>query len=205
MNSGQSFIRVKVTGLDKTTSDILKLQDLNVRKLAILAGAKDANQEIKNYYAAKGQPFWVNPALPTHGPGRQSSQWWRGTETRWFIKSSTGKGALIENDTVGLSHKITGGTITAKRKKFLTIPLVPEAHNQSAKDFSRNVSPLFRVKNCLAYAVDDGSGGKTIKPAYALKKSVTQKPWPGALPPEQGYTNAFMAGILESLMQQIDG
>jgi hypothetical protein len=205
MNSGQSFIRVTVTGLDKTTASILKLQDVNTRKIAILAGAMDANQEIKNYYAAKGQPFWTNPALPTHGPGRQSSQWWRGTETRWFIKSTTAKGALIENDTVGLSHKITGGTITAKRKKFLTIPVVPEAHNQSAKDFSRNVSPLFRVKNILAYSVDDGSGGKTIKAAYVLKKSVTQKPWPGALPPEQGYVNAFMAGILESLMQQING
>lgn len=194
-----------VTGLESTTQDILKLQNINVRKLAILAGAKDANQEIKNYYAAKGQPFWINPALPTHGPGRQKSQWWRGTEARWFIKSSTAKGATIENDTIGLSHKITGGTITAKRKKSLTIPVIPEAYNQSAKDFSRNVSPLFRVKNILAYSVDDGSGGKTIKAAYVLKKSVTQAPWPGALPPEQSYTNAFIAGVLESLIEQIDG
>jgi len=204
MNIGKSFIKVRVSGLDTTVADVLKLQNLTVRKIAILAGAMDANQALKNYYAAKGQPFWVNPALPTHGPGRQKSQWWRQTETRWHVQSHNSKSALIENDTIGLSHKITGGTISAKRKKFLTIPVDPLAHNQSAKDFSRNVSPLFRVKNILAYTVDDGNGGKTIKPAYVLKKSVTQAPWPGALPPEQNYVNAFMNGVLDSLMQQIE-
>lgn len=203
MKTGKSFIRlnIKTTGLDKVIQDVLKLQSLNVRKIAILAGAMDANQEIKNYYAAKGQPFWVNPALPTHGAGRQKSQWWRNTETRWTIKSHTSKGAVIENDTAGLSHKVTGGTITAKRKKFLTIPIDPRAHNIKAKDFSRTVSPLFRVKNCLA--IKDANSPNGIKPIYALKKSVTQAPWPGALPPEEGYVNAFMAGIVDSIMEQM--
>ena len=204
MKTGKSFIRLNITtkGLNEAVQDVLKLQNLNVRKIAILAGAMDANQEIKNYYAAKGQGFWVNPALPTHGAGRQKSQWWRNTETRWKIKSHTGKGAVIENDTVGLAHKVTGGTITAKRRKFLTIPIDPRAHNIKAKDFSRTVSPLFRVKNCLAIKDENSPSG--IKPIYALKKSVNQSPWLGALPPESNYVNAFMAGVLESLIEQIE-
>lgn len=204
MKTGKSFIRLTVntTGLNETVQDILKLQSTSVRKIAILAGAMDANQEVKNYYAAKGQPFWKNLALPTHGAGRQKSQWWRNTEVQWKIKSATGKGAILENDTVGLAHKITGGTITAKRRKFLTIPIDPRAHNISAKNFSRSISPLFRVKNILAIKDENEPSG--IKGIYALKKSVTQKPWPGALPPEQSYVDAFMAGVLESLMKQIE-
>ena len=204
MKTGKSYIRldIKTTGLNEAIQDVLKLQSVNVRKIAILAGAMDANQEIKNYYAAKGQGFWVNPALPTHGAGRQKSQWWRNTETRWNVKSHTSKGAVIENDTIGLSHKITGGTITAKRRKSLTIPIDPRAHNVKARDFSRTVSPLFRVKNCLAIKDDNAPNG--IRPIYALRKSVTQAPWTGALPPEQGYVEAFMAGIVDSIISQIE-
>ena len=203
MREGKSFIRIKVTGMKEAIYSALLLQSLPIRKKAITHGALDAMQVIKNYYASKGRPLWVNNALPTHGAGRQRTQWWRATEYAWFLKSRDTKSAIIENSTIGLSHKITGGTIRAKRRKFLTIPIDPRAHGITAKQFSRSISPLFRVKNILAYADDDGAT-KTFKPAYVLKKSVTQKPWLGALPPEQGYIDAFARGVIDSLIDEIN-
>ena len=100
--------------------------------------------------------------------------------------------------TDGFSHKITGGTISAKRKKFLTIPIVPEAHGLSAKTYSKTIKPLFRVKNLLVQSEPDGK----IKPIFVLKKSVTQAPWKGALPPENTYLDAFAAGVLDTLIAE---
>lgn len=201
MNGGKSFIRVQVktTGMDSAVQSVLKLQSLQIRRRAIAAGGLEAETEIQKYYQNKGQTGWVNPALPTHGAGRKLTQWWRGTE-RWKMLSPTSKGIVIENNHTGLAHKVTGGTIKAKRKKFLTIPIDPRAHGLRAKDFQRNIAPLFRIKNILAMKESDGS----VKGIYALKKSITQQPWPNALPPEQGYTSAFIEGVTDVLMNEIE-
>lgn len=80
-----------------------------------------------------------------------------------------------------INQKIFGGTISAKRAKALTIPLVAAAHGRSAAVLERFLGiKLFRVKNTLAGK--DASGKLTIY--YALVKSVNQKPDPTALPPE---------------------
>jgi hypothetical protein len=39
---------------------------------------------------------------------------------------------------------------------------------------------------------------------FALKRSITQKPWPGALPPENLYTEAFADAALESIISQME-
>lgn len=202
MRSGKSFIRVQVktVGIESAVDSMLKLQSPTNRKRALMLGAIDANDEIRKYYQAHGRTLWLNPALPTHGTGRRVTQWWRHIETAWQVKSIVGNRATLENDAIGFSHKITGGTIRAKRKKFLTIPIDPRAHGLTAKEFSQKVSPLFRVKNILAMQEDDG----TVKGIFALKKSVTQKPWPNALPPEPQYVNAFLAGVLDSLIADIE-
>lgn len=200
--NGKSFIQiqVKTVGMDSALNSILKLQSAVVRKRALQAGAIEANDEIRKHYQSKGRSLWVNNALPTHGAGRKLTQWWRHVETGWAVKSVVGTRSTIENDTIGLSHKVTGGTIRAKRKKFLTIPIDPRAHGLRAKDFQRNIAPLFRVKNILAMQESDGR----VKGIYALKKSVTQAPWPNALPPEQGYTAAFVDGVTQVLMDEIE-
>ena len=77
------------------------------------------------------------------------------------------------------------------------IPVTPEAHGLDAKTFSRTIAPLFAAKGMLMFkdpATDE------VKAAYALKTSVTHKPWPKALPPEASYLDAFLNEALDSLI-----
>lgn len=189
-------VTITTTGIDSALRSMLRLQNPQTRKSAIAAGANEAEVVVQAYYQTRGRNLWTNGTGPTHGPGRKVTQWWRGTEL-WTVKKVTTTGATLENSHIGLAHKITGGVIRAKRKKFLTIPMHPQAHGLTAKQFGRSIAPLFRVKNALMF--EDNTGKLT--PAYALKKSVNQAPWPNALPPEDSYTTAFAKGVLDNLIE----
>lgn len=202
MKTGKSFITITATGLDEAKAAAIKLAAPDVRKAAVLQGGQDAIEEVRKYYAMAGRVKWITPTLPTHGPGREQTRWWEGTARGWSLSQPNSNKVVFSNQTIGLAHKVTGGTIRAKRKKNLTIPLDPRAHGKTAKEYSNRINPLFRVKNVLA-EVDEGSA-TGIKPIYALVKSVTHKPWPNALPPEDSYVNAFLDGALDYLISQFD-
>ena len=191
-------VDIQMTGDQSAKLGVIRLGAPAQRKQAVADGGIAALNIIKGYYAAKGRPFWANPALPTHGPGRKVTQWWRSTETGWSMKQTNTFSVSFVNGTIGLAHKVTGGTIRAKRKKFLTIPVDPRAHGLTAKTFARTIAPLFTAKGMLMFA-DEKTGD--VKAAYALKKSITQQPWPGALPPESTYLDAFLNEALDSLEQ----
>lgn len=191
-----------MTGLDEAKLAALTLAAPATRKGAMLEGARDAIEVIRKYYAMSGRNKWINPTLPTHGPGRDMSRWWESTARNWTLSVPNSNQVVFTNSTTGLAHKVTGGTIRAKRKKSLTIPLDPKAHAVTAKDYSRRISPLFRVKGVLAEADPNAPNG--IRAIYALKKSVTHSPWRDALPPEQSYTDAFLNGALDYLIAQFN-
>lgn len=196
-------VNVSITGDRRVKLDLIDLASPAQQKKAVREGGRAALDVIKSYYGTKGRPFWVNPALSTHGPGRKRTQWWRDTETKWFMKQQADSSSVsFENGMIGLAHKVTGGTIRAKRKKFLTIPVDPKAHGLDAKTFARTIAPLFQAKGMLMFA-DKKTGD--VKAAYALKKSITQRPWPGALPPESTYLDAFVNVALDSLIQSFEG
>lgn len=195
-------VNVAITGAQEAKLAAIRLSAPAQRRQAVADGGIVALNVIKGYYRAKGRPFWVNPSLPTHGPGRKVTQWWRSTETGWTMKQPNSYTASFVNGTVGLAHKVTGGTIRAKRKKFLTIPVDPKAHGLDAKTFAHTIAPLFQAKGMLMY-VDEQTAD--VKAAYALKKSITQRPWPGALPPESSYLDAFVNEALDSLIQSFEG
>jgi hypothetical protein len=195
-------VNVAITGAQEAKLAAIRLSAPAQRRQAVTDGGIAALNVIKGYYRAKGRPFWVNPALSTHGPGRKVTQWWRSTETGWAMTQPNSYTASFINGTVGLAHKVTGGTIRAKRKKFLTIPVDPKAHGLDAKTFARTIAPLFQAKGMLMY-VDEQTGD--VKAAYALKRSITQRPWPGALPPESTYLDAFVNEALDSLIQSFEG
>lgn len=204
-------VDIEMTGDQSAKLGVIRLAEPAQRKKAVADGGIAALNVIRRYYGSKGSAFWINPSLPTHGPGRVPSikafspgggraktQWWRSTETAWVMKQSNTFSVGFENGTIGLAHKVTGGTIRAKRRKFLTIPVDPRAHGLSAKTFARTIAPLFAAKGMLMF-VDEQVAD--VKPAYALKKSVTHRPWPNALPPEASYLDAFLSEALESLTE----
>lgn len=205
-------IKVTTTGDRAAKLGMVRLASPALRRQAVADGGIAALNVIKTYYASKGRPFWVNPSLPTHGPGRKPSirvwspgrartQWWRSTDTAWAMRQPNGYSVNFVNATIGLAHKVTGGTIRAKRRKFLTIPVTPEAHGLTAKTFSRTIAPLFQAKGMLMFQ-DKQTGD--VKAAYALKREVTQRPWPGALPPEASYLDAFLEEALDSLIESFN-
>lgn len=197
-------VEITTSGIDPVKASMIKLQSATVRKIAILSGAQDALEVVTKYYAMGGSTLWENPSLPTHGAGRKRTQWWRKVEGSWSAVSASGSGVTLRSKgVIGFSHKVTGGTITAKRKKFLTIPIVPEAHGLSAKTYSNTIAKLFAVKGVLAQ--EDKNSQTGIKPVFVLKKAVTHKPWQGALPPEKSYLDAFANGALESIIAQLEG
>jgi hypothetical protein len=195
-------VNVTMTGDQQVKLGLVQVSSPTARRQAVGDGGQAALAVIKGYYQAKGRPFWVNPALPTHGPERKVTQWWRSTETGWSLQQPNSYAVNFVNATIGLAHKVTGGTIRAKRKKFLTIPVDPRAHGLTAKTFSRTIAPLFQAKGMLLY-VDEQTAD--VKAAYALKKSITQRPWPGALPPEASYLDAFIDQALDSLISTMEG
>ena len=188
--------------IDAAVKDLLRAQTPSVRREANTYGAAAAVESIRDHYSATGRNLWINPALPTHGPGRKLTGWWKLVESSWFVGNVTGNGARFANGTIGLAHKVTGGTIKAKRKKFLTIPIVPEAHGVSAKDYARQYKPLFAAKGFLMEATDDPEKPRAV---YALRKSVTQKPWPNALPPDDTYTSVFMREAVRHIVEVMEG
>lgn len=155
-------------------------------------------EDVKNWYGEKGSSYWVKPGN-THGSGRISTGWWKGL-MNWLSLdgSSTGGGVYFEGEKYGLAQKIKGGTITAKNGKSLTIPLVPAAHGRRVRDYESEIGQLFRPKNkdYLAEIVQ----GEGIRAVYALRKSVTQDPFPNAVPSDEWISETYGAHFYNTLL-----
>lgn len=116
------------------------------------------------------------------------------------ITSVTAKSAVVSISDPRFVHRITGGTVTAKRRKFLAIPLTAEAYAKAGKGSIRESMPgLFavRFKRGLYLVREEfekttrGATGKRkfgrvkrarIFPIFKLVRSVTHRPHPEELP-----------------------
>jgi len=172
----------------------LAMTSRKVRRRAIRVATFAAADALKDYYNRKGAALWENRSLPTHGPGRKKTRWWQRVAAGWNTGRVTYRSATIDNSTIGLAHKVKGGTIRAKRVRFLTIPIIPEAHGLTARTYARTFAPLFAIKGMLAQKDGDG-----IKPVFALKRQVQHRPWKGALPPEAEYVGPFSEALLDEV------
>ena len=120
-------------------------------------------------------------------------------------RDNTGAGELTDHSAMivvasaAIAHKVKGGTITAKRGKFLAIPLTAEAYKAGSPS-AANWPGLFVIRRkgdtsraflCLAdqLGAKPPKGKKAmqprdsgIRPQWLLIKSVTQRADPRALP-----------------------
>lgn len=120
----------------------------------------------------------------------------------WNLESFTSGGAVIANGATYYRHKVTGGTITPKRAQFLTIPLIQEAKGMKAFVYQATTGKrLFRPKGkfVLMEKTDDGKA----RSVYALVKSITQGPWPNAVPPLDDIGKAYTAQYLYALNEKL--
>lgn len=172
------------------------------------AANRESGEYLRDYLASwydnKGREHWVNNSLPTHGPGRMSTGWFSNIARKWFLSSADASGAVITNpdEDGSLRHKIRGGTITAKNAGALTIPLVPEAHGRRAADYRSEIGELFTIpnKSALFEAVEGGG----VRAVYALRQSITQDPWPDAIPASEELAAAYGIKLMDVLAASLD-
>jgi hypothetical protein len=140
----------------------------------------------------------------------------------WNLQSYNSEGAVIANAAPFYAFKVTGGTITRKRASALTIPLIPEARGLHASVYQQNTgNKLFisKSKNALLERIQQlttGSRGRRgqavattissspVRAVYALMKSVTMRPWPEAMPPDDRLADAFVEQFKLSIQDIIE-
>lgn len=105
------------------------------------------------------------------------------------ISKITDKGAIITIADPRFVHRLTGGRVTPKRRKFLAIPLTAAAYALDGSGSLRESAPALQVvgKRKLYLAVVKGD---RIDLWFALVKSVTHRPHPEEAPVESEVQNA---------------
>ncbi len=197
-------IEIEMSGFDAVLNEAMKV----VAPETLEAANRESGEYLRDYLASwydnKGREHWVNNSLPTHGPGRMSTGWFSNIARKWFLSSVDVSGAVITNpdEDGSLRHKIRGGTITAKNAGALTIPLVPEAHGRRAADYQSEIRELFTIpnKSALFEAVEGGG----VRAVYALRKSITQDPWPDAIPANEELAAAYGVKLMDVLAAALD-
>lgn len=163
-------------GLSDTAKQLGNLASEETRSEINELLAREQVTRLKEYHAAfDAEGGWANPSGPTHGPGRKRTGFGQNVTRAWNTRDHDSGGFTIANDAPWLKHKVEGGTIKATGKA-LTIPMDPRAHGVRARDFPGKLF-IPKGKDYLAESKDG-----EFHVVYLLRKTVTQKPWPGALP-----------------------
>lgn len=127
--------------------------------------------------------------------GPRSNMFWQEVVAGWEDPHTSGGIIFLHNKFGLLSWKVTGGTIIPKIARMLTIPLIPDAKGISAREFAAEEgTPLFRIGNALMRRI-----GKQLEAVYALKSSVQQDPWPGALPTNDQIAEVYKQSVTEQI------
>jgi len=136
----------------------------------LTVGARGVTSYLKKFYREKdaNEPNKLAPGRRTHFWNRRI-----GGNVQAPKSEGTGK-VVVAIDGDILPHKIKGGTITAKRSKYLTIPLAPEAYDRRARRFP----DLFVVKSKkgnLLLVKPDKSSGSVPRQKFSAKKEAKRK------------------------------
>lgn len=132
------------------------------------------DQQEPNKLSSRRSHFWRKVAQSLHQPK----------------VSADGGTVILAIGSAVFAQKLKGGTIRAKRSKFLTIPVSEEAAGRTASTFEHETGLKLRFirtggrgRNPFSAAVLATSRGTGLQVEYVLKPSVIQRPDPTALPP----------------------
>ena len=158
-----------------------------LRRTALPKAGEDTVNWLRRYHTRFRQSWQGSRYMA----GPRSNLFWQQVVAGWQDAVTSGNQVSITNTFGLLSWKVSGGTIEPVRAQWLTIPLIPEAKGLTAAEWKAEEGlPLFRVGKALMTKV-----GKNLQAVYALSKSVTQAPWPGAMPPREEIRAVFNESI----------
>jgi hypothetical protein len=165
-----------------------KLAELaGLSNVVLMQAGRDTADWLRRYHVRFRQK-WQGPRYMA---GPRSNLFWQRVVAGWQDPVVSGKKVTITNKFGLLSWKLTGGTITPKRARMLTIPLVPDAKGLTVAEYeAEEGTPLFRAGNALCRRI-----GKRLEAIYALKESVTQAPTEGAMPPDDEIKKVFIDSV----------
>ena len=192
-------VDVRDDASDELAAFVRALSGSQMTELNEVAGRTAANEARDYHREFDARGGWRGPRSRGHGPTKYGED----VATRWIFQSASPTGAVISNATPHFAFKVSGGTIRPKRVKFLTIPLTAEAKDLTVRTYEQTTGrKLFRPKGKHAL-MERGPDGKA-RSVYALVKEVTQRPWPGALPPDDRIAGAFSSGFRAALADLIE-
>jgi len=136
----------------------------------LTVGARGVTSYLKKFYREKdaNEPNKLAPGRRTHFWNRRI-----GGNVQAPKSEGTGK-VVVAIDGDILPHKIKGGTITAKRSKYLTIPLAPEAYDRRARRFP-DLFVIKSKKGNLLLVKPDKSSGSVPRQKFSAKKEAKRK------------------------------
>ena len=111
-------------------------------------GRAAVNAAIKYHRKFDQAGAWKGPRYLGPGPNEGSS-FGSSVASGWSLQSFDRDSATISNDAAYYAFKVTGGTITPRRAKHLTIPLIQEAKGLHASVYQENTGKrLFKSPRC---------------------------------------------------------
>ena len=153
------------SGIDRMKFSDKELTDVHT------VGARGVTKYLKEFYRKK------DATEPNRlAPGRRTHFWNRriGGNVQAPKPEGTGKVVVAIGKAGILEHKIKGGTITAKRSKYLTIPLAPEAYGRKARRFP-DLFVIKSKKGNLLLVKPDRSSGDVPRKKFNAKKEAKRK------------------------------
>ncbi len=206
-------ITLQITGQSSALDKVAKLASTETRAAGNRIAGQALRDYVANWYREKGEKHWLNPKLPTHGPGRKKTGWGTTLNMGWQVLDATAEAVSVgtPDENGVLRHKINGGTISAKNARALTIPIIPKAHGKRVVDYVRETGKqLFTLRQSLLnirnqYKGTDHQTGYLfekfgrdgIRAVYALKKSIRQAPWPNAIPKSEDMQGVFKEALTD--------
>ena len=133
-------------------------------------GARGVTNYLKKFYREKDakEPNKLAPGRRTHFWNRRI-----GGSVQAPKSEGTGKVVVAINSDI-LPHKVKGGTITAKRAKYLTIPIAPEAYARKAGRFP-DLFVIKSKKGNLLLVKPDTPSGNVPRQKFNAKKEAKRK------------------------------
>ena len=145
--------------------------DARLRRLG--AAGRDLTPLLKTWGNA------VAKAARTNARAKGGRRFWAEIAAATRLRSVSARSVEVFSDHFAARHKHYGGVITARRAKYLTIPVDPLSRGHTAAELSVG-RDLFVVGGDGRALLGFDDGGK-FRPLFVLKRSVFQHPdpwWP---------------------------
>jgi hypothetical protein len=176
-------MQIKVSVQESRSFQYKMAEIRSLSSTALMQAGRDVAQWLRQYHVRFRQKWQGDRYMA----GPRSNLFWQEVVRGWQDPVVSGKRVTITNTFGLLSWKVSGGTISPVRAQMLTIPLVPEAKGLTAAEWKAEEGlPLFRVGNALMTRI-----GNRLVGIYALSESVTQAPWPQAMPEDATLKQVF--------------